>query len=205
MSISSTIRSHAVLATTVTVLIVVIAVLAGRKAAEKPVTDVKPAMARVTLVNAATFRTDSVTVSANGTVESHSQADLKSQTSAPIAVIHVAIGDPVAQGQIILELQNADIRAQLAQAEAQLAIAQGRVAVLELHRAVAQRLDLGALQDDPALELVEEVVAKRRLPVGGDVPRSCLALLALGHAATIDGDRPVKGCEAPEGASQVLA
>jgi hypothetical protein len=89
--------------------------------------------------------------------------------------------------------------------EPQLAVAQGRVAVLELHRAFAQRLDLGALQDDPALELVEELVAKRRLPVGGDVPRSCLALLALGHAATIDGDRPVKGCEAPEGASQVLA
>ncbi len=125
MSIFSTIKSHAVLATTVTVLVVVVAVLAGRKATEKPVADVKPASTKVTVVSASAFRTDSVSVSANGSVESHSQADLKSQTSAPVATIHVGIGNSVAQGQIILELQNADIRAQLASAQASLALAQG--------------------------------------------------------------------------------
>lgn len=125
MSIFSTIKSHAVLATTVTVFVAVIAVLAGRKAAEKPATDVKPALAKVSVESASTFRTDSVTVSANGSVESHSQADLKSQSSAPVAVINAAIGDPVSAGQVILELENADIRAQLASAQASLALAQG--------------------------------------------------------------------------------
>lgn len=113
------------LATTLTVLVVVIAVLAGRKATEKPPAPAAPTNTQVTLVNAATLRTDSISVSANGTVESLAQADLKSQSSAPISAIDVAIGDSVSAGQTILELQNTDIRAQLAQAEASLAVAQG--------------------------------------------------------------------------------
>ena len=125
MSIFSTLKSHAVLATTVTVLVVIIAVLAGRAATEKAPADVKPAMDKVTVVNAATFRTDSVAVSANGSVESHSQVDLKSQSSAPVSIIDVAIGDSVTAGETILELDNTDIRAQLSSAQASLALAEG--------------------------------------------------------------------------------
>jgi len=126
MSIFTSIRSHAVLATTIGVVAVVVGVLAGRAATQKPAADVKPTTAKVSVVNAATFRTDSVTVSANGTVEARSQADLKSQSSAPIAVIDVSIGDRVVQGQTILELSNADIRAQLASAQASLVLAEGQ-------------------------------------------------------------------------------
>src|SRR5205085_10575465 len=56
-----------------------------------------------------------------------------------------------------------------------LAVVHGGVGVLELDLAVPQRLDLRSLQLHPALPLLEQVVAERRLPVGSDVARGCLA------------------------------
>jgi hypothetical protein len=68
----------------------------------------------------------------------------------------------------------------------QLAVADEGVAVLELGPALAQRLDLGALQDHPGLELLEELEAEGRLPVGGDVAGCRLLLPALlGHGARL--------------------
>src|SRR4051794_28204130 len=64
--------------------------------------------------------------------------------------------------------------------EPQLALLHVDVAVLDLGAALAQRLDLGALQDDAALELVEQLEAVRRLAVRRDVGGVDLAL-ALGH------------------------
>lgn len=75
---------------------------------------------------AETFRQGSDLVGVNGIVESHGQADLKSQMSAPVAAIHGDIGDSVYKDQVILELQNSDIRAQLEQAKASLSIAEGQ-------------------------------------------------------------------------------
>jgi RND family efflux transporter MFP subunit len=54
------------------------------------------------------------------------QVDLKSQVSAPLSHISATIGMNVYPGQIIAELQNADIRAQLDQARASLAIAESQ-------------------------------------------------------------------------------
>ena len=66
-----------------------------------------------------------------------------------------------------------------------LAVAHRRVGVLELGLALAQRLDLGARQHHPRLEALEQVVAIRRLAVGGDVTRRRLALrpLAIAHSS----------------------
>src|SRR5579875_3621623 len=65
--------------------------------------------------------------------------------------------------------------------EPHLAVPDGGVGVLELGAAVAQRLDLGALEHDAALEALEQVVAEARLTVGGDVAGRRLALRSLGH------------------------
>jgi hypothetical protein len=65
--------------------------------------------------------------------------------------------------------------------EPQLAVAQVGVAVLQRGARGAQRLDLGALQHDAGLELVEQLEAIRRLAVAGDVAGCCLLLAALGH------------------------
>ena len=56
------------------------------------------------------------------------------------------------------------------------------ISVLQLRARGAQRLDLGALQRDPALEPLEQLVAMRCVAVGGHVAGPDLALcLALRH------------------------
>lgn len=126
MSILSLFRKHAVLAVAIGFIVIVVAVLAGRAATAPVPVAVSQDLKKVTLVNAASFRKNDIAVSANGVVDSHSQVDLKSQVSAPVAVINVAIGDRVTQSQIILELQNNDIQAQLSQAQASLLLAEGQ-------------------------------------------------------------------------------
>jgi RND family efflux transporter MFP subunit len=126
MSIKTYIKGHSGLATLLVILVVVFAIVGGRaatrKKAESVVTNNKP----VTLVDAKSFRDDLTTVSVDGIVESASQADIKSQVSAPVSHVYVGIGDYVSAGQTILEFQNADIRAQLDQARANLTLAEGQ-------------------------------------------------------------------------------
>ena len=85
--------------------------------------------------------------------------------------------------------------------EPQLAVPDGRVAVLELRLALAQRLDLGPREHDPALQAVAQVEPMRRLPVAGDVPGRGLAFLGLGHAriftARRAGGRPGRAARRP--------
>ncbi len=126
MVIFSILRKHVVISTAVALLAIMIAVIAGRSL-KQPVSTINTTSAKlVTTVNVSSFRQGNIVVSANGVVEAHSQADLKSQTSAPISVINVSIGQSVYTGQTLMELSNSDIRAQLAQAEASLALAQGQ-------------------------------------------------------------------------------
>ncbi len=126
MSIFTQLRRHLVVSVLVVLAAIIIAIIAGRAATRKSPAENNGGMKQVTLVNAATLRQGSLTVSANGIVESHSQADLRSQISAPVSIINVSIGETVYTGQTILELHNADTRAQLAQVQASLALAQGQ-------------------------------------------------------------------------------
>jgi multidrug efflux pump subunit AcrA (membrane-fusion protein) len=89
------------------------------KAPKNTATDLAPL---VNLSPIESFRTDSATVRADGKVESLGQADLRSQVSAPVAKIHVAIGERVSQGQVLVTLKNDDIVAQLEGARATLAM-----------------------------------------------------------------------------------
>ncbi len=122
----SYLRQHVAAASVIGVIVVMVAIIGGRALLSRPATEVNVAPTKVTLVNAGTFRRGNLNVAANGVVESLSQADLKSQLSAPVATVNVAVGDTVYAGQVIMELTNADIRAQLAQAQAGLAVAEGQ-------------------------------------------------------------------------------
>ena len=125
-TIFSYIRRHVFIVSAIIIVVIVVAIIASRANAPKEDTASNSSLTKVTLVNAATFKTGDINVSANGTVESHSQADIKSQLSAPVSVINVSIGDMVRRGQVLLELENGDLRAQLAQSEATLAGAEGQ-------------------------------------------------------------------------------
>ncbi len=125
MSIFSYIKSHILLVTIATVVIIGGAILLGRSGdTASQVKEIGPK--KVQVANVSSFRKNDLVVQAQGMVESKSQADLKSQMSAPVSVTNVSIGDMVYAGQVILELQNADIRAQLSQAKASLDLANGQ-------------------------------------------------------------------------------
>ena len=74
----------------------------------------------VKLIAVGDFREQKTVRVEGGTVQSLDQADLKSQISAQITAINVKLGDQVQAGQIIMQLQNSDISAQLEQARARL-------------------------------------------------------------------------------------
>jgi multidrug efflux pump subunit AcrA (membrane-fusion protein) len=74
----------------------------------------------VSLISVSDYREQKTVNLDNGTVQSLGQADLKSQITEPIAAANVKLGDSVAAGQLLVQLQNNDIRAQLDQAQAQL-------------------------------------------------------------------------------------
>lgn len=134
-------KRHVVLASALGAALIVIMIIAGRVASRDGASASVTAGARqVALVDATAFRQDVSSVTANGTVESVAQADLRSQASAPVSYLGVGIGDAVYAGQVILELKNADIRARLDQAKAALVLAQGGGAV-SLSSARASAID----------------------------------------------------------------
>ncbi len=147
MSIFSYLRRHTVVSIVGILVVIILAIIGGRAASQKDPVSNNSGTKHVVLVNASKFRQGNLSVSANGVVESHSQADLKSQTSAPVSLVRVSIGDPVYPGQTILELENADLRAQLAQAEASLELAKGQFSTGEISVNSAKRNVIDKLRD----------------------------------------------------------
>ncbi len=126
MSIKTFIRSHSGLATLIIILVIILAVVAGRAATKKQAESSTSNTKQVTLISAQSFRDDLSVVSVDGIVESASQAEIRSQVSAPISHVYASVGDSVSAGQTIVEFQNADIRAQLDQARASLSLVQSQ-------------------------------------------------------------------------------
>ena len=81
----------------------------------------------VSLVSASDYQKQKTVDIGNGTVQSLGQADLRSQFSAPITRINAKLGDKVGAGQVLIQLKNDDIIAQMDQAQAALASAQSRL------------------------------------------------------------------------------
>lgn len=126
MTILSYVRRHSFVASLIAAAVIVAMIIIGRQANKKEAVTTASAVKKVELIGVEAFRSGSITVSANGVVESKGQADLKSQASAPVAVIRGSIGGAVAAGDVIVELENSDLRAQLAQAKANLSLAEGQ-------------------------------------------------------------------------------
>src|SRR5438270_2133880 len=82
----------------------------------------------------------------------------------------------------------------------QLAIVDRRVAILELGARGAQRLDLGPLEHDSALEPLDQLIAMRGVAVGRHIACADLALPALGHPLSLtcgsQVDAPARGFHA---------
>lgn len=88
----------------------------------------KSNLARVTLLPVDDLTSNSGNASANGTVESLEQVELRSQFGGPVVRINTALGRRVSRGQILVSLQNADLYAQAAQAAAGLKAQEARLA-----------------------------------------------------------------------------
>ncbi|MFA6601948.1 MAG: hypothetical protein WCT02_03790, partial [Candidatus Paceibacterota bacterium] len=98
MSIYSYVRRHSFIASVLIVVVIIIGIMAGRTTGTKTDQTLKPTVKKVTLVPVTSFRENTDSLIVDGTVESRGQADLKSQISAPVAVLHGKIGDPVYAG-----------------------------------------------------------------------------------------------------------
>lgn len=123
------IRSHVVLSSAIGIIALVIMIIAGRVTSRnQSLVPNTSNTKKVSLVEVASFKNNKSVISADGIVESVSQAELKSQTSAPVSQVLVQVGDDVYAGQTLVVLQNADTRAQLDQARAGLKLAQGQFA-----------------------------------------------------------------------------
>ncbi len=127
MKILKYIRSHTFIASAIALFAIIVMVIAGRMSNQNKDGDTSGLNTKqVVLIEAQSFRDDVSTVSADGIVESVAQVDIKSQVAAPLSGVYVSVGDNVRTGQVLAELQNADIRAQLDQAKANLNLIQGQ-------------------------------------------------------------------------------
>lgn len=71
-------------------------------------------------------------IEASGAVTSELDAQISPQLSGVVRRVPVAVGEQVAQGDILIELENADIRAQVAQARASLQAQEARLQELQV-------------------------------------------------------------------------
>ncbi len=123
------IRRHVFLMSMLLMGVVFVSVI-GIRLAAPPGEATPPQRTRVTLVDVRTLRGTSGIITADGTIESLEQAELRSQVSAPVSRIYARIGESVAEGQLIVSLASGDFTTQLSQAEAGLRSQEARLAEL---------------------------------------------------------------------------
>lgn len=148
MSIYTYIRNHAVIVGSITFVVIAGFIIGGRVASRKtPENTGETAIKTVTLVPAASFKNGLTKVTTDGTVESVSQVDIKSQISAPLSSVNVVIGQNVSVGQTLAQFQNAGISAQLAQARSALALAEGQFSTGAVSVESARKAAINAVHD----------------------------------------------------------
>ncbi len=95
----------------------------------------------------AAYRTEAVTrgtvaqtVSANGTLKPVKVVNVGAQISGRISALHADFNDTVTEGQVLAELDDSLLKAQLAQSEAQLASAEAQLTLAKVNDARARNL-----------------------------------------------------------------
>ena len=124
-------KKHQFIIGAITVFVIVPALIAARAAKKTPATSDANSVTNVSLISLADYQQNKNTVSANGTVQSLQEADLKSQVNAPVTKIDVQVGSQVHSGQTLVVFQNNDVAAQVAQAQAGVQAQQAALAALE--------------------------------------------------------------------------
>ncbi|MBI5530521.1 MAG: efflux RND transporter periplasmic adaptor subunit [Candidatus Doudnabacteria bacterium] len=118
-------KKHSTATAIVAAIVIFIAILAARSAGKKPTdtgsSNTKPL---VHLLKAKDYSQNAHTVSANGTVESLQQVDLKSQGNGKLSKIYVKVGDRVKQGQVLATIDAGNAAAALTSARGALEQAQ---------------------------------------------------------------------------------
>jgi len=121
----------------------------------------------VKLINVNDYKKGQESISAEGTVESSNQADIKSQASAQIEKINVSVGDTVKSGQVLINLSSKDYQAQLAQTEALLESARAQTLsagkALMIQNAKLTQLLKGARAEEVAISETAVNSAKQTL------------------------------------------
>lgn len=119
-------KKHTSLVGIITLIVIIIAIIIVRfvNKSTPEISNILPKS--VSLVSANTFSMNKTFVNADGAIQSNRQADLRSQVTSPVTAVNVSIGNWVSEGQTLVTLKNADIRAQLEQAKANLLLAEAQ-------------------------------------------------------------------------------
>ncbi len=88
----------------------------------------------------ATAGTVAQTISANGTLKPVKVVNVGAQISGRISALHADFNDSVTEGQVLAELDDSLLKAQLAQSEAQLASAEAQLKLAQVNDARAKSL-----------------------------------------------------------------
>lgn len=112
---------------TALVIVVVIATAVISRLGGKKAEDETNKLTRVSTIALKDYQANLGYVSANGTVESLEQADLRSQANGPVSRVYAKVGDTVSQNSIILTVENRDQAASLQSAQAVLKSQEARL------------------------------------------------------------------------------
>ncbi len=160
-------------------LVVVLTTAVFARLNNKPASNALNRPPTVSLAEAKTYMKDRGEISANGTVESLEQAELRSQASGPVTRISAQIGQKVRRGQTLVSLQNSDSLAQLAQAQATVKAQMARLE--EMKRGLrSEELALAESQLNAAKQSLEDTTSQQNLLV----KNSLSALYNTGLSAT---------------------
>ncbi len=125
--------------------------LAACSGSETPPARTAPAAAARVAVERVTPASIADTIEAVGTVRSLAQSVLSSKIVAVVVAVHAREGDRVRAGQLLVELDDRDVRAQLQRAEAALREARGALDEAELATQAADRaVDAAQAQQEMA-------------------------------------------------------
>lgn len=131
MSIINLFKKHKLTVVFAAIAVVTVVFAANQHLKNNSAVEVPADIQEVSLIPVADYRQEKTVDLDNAIVESLGQADLKAQISAPVMQVNVKLGDPVAAGQTLVQLQNNDIKAQLEQAQAGLAAANAKLDELQ--------------------------------------------------------------------------
>jgi multidrug efflux pump subunit AcrA (membrane-fusion protein) len=124
----------------VSILILIAFSIAGGPASNAT-TATPDRIAQVKLYNFDTASSSDATIETTGLIESRSQVNLQAETQGLVSFVNVSLGDSVYAGQLLVQLNTADIDASVAQAAANLAVQEIRL----------QELQRGARQEERSI------------------------------------------------------